>query len=812
MANKPLKSIQFPGLTDTYTVPVVDNTLAVTGAAADAKKVGDELSDLKGDISELSQTVLHEYTDASLWVSGTIDGKTGANATSNIRIRTKNFLPTNITGFRTDEGYSALLYVWDNDAYNGAFDGEVNNKTYSLQAVTEYTFPQFATSRYKIVLKRNDDATIALTDSEHIHFITNAEASPFDNDKTSVPIVTYWTNSIINKANGDVVAEPTRILSGYISGDSIFGLKMESDYKALIYVYDSELTYIGAWLGLGFGKSSTVNMSKVYAFAFESGKYYRIAIGKEDNSQISISDSSKIGFYTDIMDAIETPLSLSFEQGGISILNGTVFEADNRLRSSRLYPTHINKVYAKEGYKIIVYAYNSALQYVGAWTGTTFKSFGSTDELVYVSEYTIDHSLLYIYRFVLLKETNEALTVNDAENLGILINERLSQIEYDVAIGENKEELPIHSDNCIFTLGYTYVKRENDTFYLSVDGGESYTKNIGVPDIDGNTFGVLRNAYVFKNGTFVVFDHQHAYYTDDWVEWHQSTCLDISGQAYVPTQYDTFTVAHRPPRTIIDGEEILVFGNYNITNESSNRTVIWYSVDNGHTFKVAYEFNVSGAAVARHIHGVYYCKHENNFWVTTGDNALQSHLMKGVYDFSSDTWQFSVVATGANYKWACLAFYNDHFYYARDYTPGIVLEGKIGDESDVTKHYVILDDLPNDVIGLFVGEQVGEMLVSISMYRTGTSTSPNTANYDSKRMWYSANRRDFVEINGNRFSELNVNGSSFFRFCGPNAEGKILAGFEKSTAAGGVFVDNDSLPSVYLDNAVRNAGFDCNFK
>lgn len=53
MANKPLKSIQFPGLTDTYTVPVVDNTLAVTGAAADAKKVGDELTDLKGDISQL---------------------------------------------------------------------------------------------------------------------------------------------------------------------------------------------------------------------------------------------------------------------------------------------------------------------------------------------------------------------------------------------------------------------------------------------------------------------------------------------------------------------------------------------------------------------------------------------------------------------------------------------------------------------------------------------------------------------------------------------------------------------------------------
>lgn len=44
MANKPLQSIKFPDLPDTYTIPVVDSTLAVSGAAADAKKTGDELS------------------------------------------------------------------------------------------------------------------------------------------------------------------------------------------------------------------------------------------------------------------------------------------------------------------------------------------------------------------------------------------------------------------------------------------------------------------------------------------------------------------------------------------------------------------------------------------------------------------------------------------------------------------------------------------------------------------------------------------------------------------------------------------------
>ena len=55
MANKPLKSIKFPGLNDTYTVPEVDDTLATTGAAADAKKVGDEINDLKADLEQIIQ-------------------------------------------------------------------------------------------------------------------------------------------------------------------------------------------------------------------------------------------------------------------------------------------------------------------------------------------------------------------------------------------------------------------------------------------------------------------------------------------------------------------------------------------------------------------------------------------------------------------------------------------------------------------------------------------------------------------------------------------------------------------------------------
>lgn len=53
MANKPMKSIKLPGLPDTYTFIQDDTTLTVSGAAADAKVVGDTLSAQSDDIAAL---------------------------------------------------------------------------------------------------------------------------------------------------------------------------------------------------------------------------------------------------------------------------------------------------------------------------------------------------------------------------------------------------------------------------------------------------------------------------------------------------------------------------------------------------------------------------------------------------------------------------------------------------------------------------------------------------------------------------------------------------------------------------------------
>lgn len=66
MANKPLKTIKFPGLPDIYTIPEVDASLATTGKAADAKAVGDALGDLQDTVESFVSGMSDDAKEALL--------------------------------------------------------------------------------------------------------------------------------------------------------------------------------------------------------------------------------------------------------------------------------------------------------------------------------------------------------------------------------------------------------------------------------------------------------------------------------------------------------------------------------------------------------------------------------------------------------------------------------------------------------------------------------------------------------------------------------------------------------------------------
>lgn len=124
MANVPLKSITFPGLSDTYTVPQIDNTLTTSGKAADAKVVGDQLGDLKSAV--VNQTVLltlipNKYI---LRNDGSEAAYNGWTATDYIAVPPKQRLICHTTatlawGARYNENKEYVeAFGWTNNAYH----------------------------------------------------------------------------------------------------------------------------------------------------------------------------------------------------------------------------------------------------------------------------------------------------------------------------------------------------------------------------------------------------------------------------------------------------------------------------------------------------------------------------------------------------------------------------------------------------------------------------------------------------------------------------------------------------------------------
>lgn len=105
MANKPLQSIQFPGLPDKYTVPQMDSNFdGVSGKIPDSKKVRDEIDSLKED---LNAEKAYDVTD---WTSGIINAGTGVKQNASYAITTNEESIAPINELIASSGYKFLIF------------------------------------------------------------------------------------------------------------------------------------------------------------------------------------------------------------------------------------------------------------------------------------------------------------------------------------------------------------------------------------------------------------------------------------------------------------------------------------------------------------------------------------------------------------------------------------------------------------------------------------------------------------------------------------------------------------------------------
>ena len=136
MANKPLQSIKFPGLSDTYVVPQIDDTLSAAGRPADAKAAGDRIGELKNELNPYH---------AALETGAMASGKDVAN---NDAVRTKGYIvaPTG-TVIGADKynntSYIIYFYFYDKD-YNYLSDATLNlSNAKSITVPSGVTFIRF---------------------------------------------------------------------------------------------------------------------------------------------------------------------------------------------------------------------------------------------------------------------------------------------------------------------------------------------------------------------------------------------------------------------------------------------------------------------------------------------------------------------------------------------------------------------------------------------------------------------------------------------------------------------------------------------
>lgn len=269
MANIALKDLQFPGLNNVYKIPEVDNTLTISGAAADAKKTGDELSDLKQDLNaiadhEVSRNLL-DFTDM---VEGYYINQNNGVATELAGQGATRYLPIEAGSlcFSSDFNYlniGSIRYA----IYNA-------NKTFISGGYLGIgPTPDETTARYFVVLAVPEN-TAFIRISASIKNVWNAGTFQLEQGTTPTEYLPYGFDESIIKESAlpEVVTNviiPKKYKSNFASGNISDGEYLLVNEKASIkkaetLAFSCDITTF-AGLHIGFTNANPTTQESAYA-------------------------------------------------------------------------------------------------------------------------------------------------------------------------------------------------------------------------------------------------------------------------------------------------------------------------------------------------------------------------------------------------------------------------------------------------------------------------------------------------------------------------------------------------------------------
>ncbi len=139
------------------TTLVVDDTLSVSGRAADAKAVG-----------VFRDAIIRKIaTSADEWVNGVINTTTGAEVSSTTRIRT-DFISRAIKTVSCNTGYRFVVYGWSGNTFVGTWTGTQFEKSPNWHTSPVHLYETSGADSIRIVAAKSDDSTVSASDGVNI--------------------------------------------------------------------------------------------------------------------------------------------------------------------------------------------------------------------------------------------------------------------------------------------------------------------------------------------------------------------------------------------------------------------------------------------------------------------------------------------------------------------------------------------------------------------------------------------------------------------------------------------------------------------
>ncbi|MFT5466406.1 MAG: hypothetical protein ACI8UO_001506 [Verrucomicrobiales bacterium] len=367
----------------------------------------------------------------------------------------------------------------------------------------------------------------------------------------------------------------------------------------------------------------------------------------------------------------------------------------------------------------------------------------------------------------------------------------LSSLHADEEIGE--------TDHFWYRLApeapYSDSQRDNQAFgfgdgkiFLSEDNGQTWPSSAEFSNAENITFSTF-----LKNGNILFATRTKLYLSTDRLKTHRQIIVkDIDGSDYVlhtPKDPDKPGWYFHPLDGVhtwdVDGEEMLVWGNYCNVLGGPVPNNIYYSTDQGETVKIAYSFGQNpkfqekesetvlgdpdNSVICRHIHSVAYNPTEDAYYACTGDidrgHGHECHWLRGVYDRDADSWEWKVVVSAnsnSRYKSGGINFVDGQLYWAADANgPKLTPRHDRGifrcepqDLADRSKHTMLFDPeyesanmiIEDDVI---LSAHYGPA----SPYNTGIIISTDLGN-----TWAQYDLKEFGKTSPTRFQKKNSDG------------------------------------------------------